>query len=101
MLKSLVFTFSIIVELHSCGCVCSSPKAISEEMSPIDYPESAVGPDLDIISLFTSASAVPPSSQSTSNDVQVGLLGHCCVQMRFLSSSQINGVQIQVAVMSK
>ena len=39
------------------GCVCSSVKAISEEMSPIDYPElvaAAVVPDLDIISLFTS-----------------------------------------------
>ena len=37
--------------------MCSSVKAISEEMSPIDYPESvaaAVVPDLDIISLFTS-----------------------------------------------
>ena len=53
------YLLSVIVELQ----LCSSPKAISEEMSPIDYPESAVGPDLDIISLFTLPSAATPASK--------------------------------------
>lgn len=51
--------------------MCLSPKAISEEMSPIDYPESAVGPDLDIISLFTSASAGPVSQSGSKKDTAV------------------------------
>ena len=98
------YLLSVIVELQ----LCSSPKAISEEMSPIDYPQSAVGPDLDIISLFTSASAAPVSSQSRSNGVQeVRLPGHGCVQMwsAALSSGRINvdavDIQIQVVPMSK
>ena len=98
------YLLSVIVEVQ----LCSSPKAISEEMSPIDYPQTAVGPDLDIISLFTSASAAPVSSQSRSNDVQeVRLPGHGCVQMwsAALSSGRINvgavDVQIQVVPMSK
>ena len=76
-------------------------------MSPIDYPQTAVGPDLDIISLFTSASAAPVSSQSRSNGVQeVRLPGHGCVQMWSAAlSSRINvgtvDVQIQVVPMSK
>ena len=69
--------------------MCSSVKAISEEMSPIDYPQTAVGPDLDIISLFTSASAAP-ASQSRNNDVQeLKLPGHGCVQMWSVVSSTV------------
>ena len=64
-----IFSFDLCQCMHCVHCtlfnrsrnrvgrVCSSVKAISEEMSPIDYPESvaaAVVPDLDIISLFTS-----------------------------------------------
>ena len=78
------FIYQVSLWNCSCASLSSSPKAISEEMSPIDYPESAVGPDLDIISLFTLPSAATPLSSFKVQAMMYncgGFLGHRCREL--------------------